>query len=1084
MTTSLARQLALLRTPGSVKASLSTTSVYSGPFLFPEAETDHTSVASLKGCVADSISSLCQTDPQFSQFSILLELDEEEAEARSLVKDCLSFLCPHILNKNAQWLLQWLVTKHKVCSPLVIFTKHNHLSPQVHINEPNWLVFTLLPYYSYKIYQSVVLAVDTTIRQDSLTVEWLTQFKKCCLPTSQPGLHRHVATSPSFFRFLCEAATDLAKLVVTHPAAKVSKQSNLLLSTLLGGLENIKTISEEQVTLLLQMVLAGLKSVDTDLFSLATIILGYLLPRLHFKPKVVQKLCKSLGKVSLEKQGEHTLYLVLLIARTQRADMTKILELILKHRPSINNIVIRATNSSDLDNELLDTMDSLVYGLTLLISSLVPDKGDMKIGFHKSEQELLEMFLNLTVISRHVVEDTADFAIESLLELIKQTEENEDNEKVLAKLDKTLEDLGSQWPEVYRKIFLKSRGSTGDIFFIPGVVRPSEQQLKVTKILKSNQLVETMSSNILVEIIPTKGNKKIIKKNLSDLLMILECTTNFLTSQIGREKFQTLLLNLLRIAESITGEENDSREKLQIKIIQHLCGTELENLTKQSVTELMVLTCLISASPSVRTAIMESAFAKFSPLLSLFRSLSAKSDSFDEDLMEKLVVLVQPSHLETILANNCLLHNTSLLTLILKLIPKLVGKSSKTWSEPTTRILTYCLVKLNSSKHVKAESLADVVAETTKMNCLDWRLVIESVSSLVTVESGAENSQDIFSCLPCLVEKGLPEESREINEIIVLHLEESSLQFLLERAQSEDDKVACFSLAMADLYCQDRPHSRNVFKNKKDPIILHMLSVLLSDHSKVQKAAFKLLDRFDFSSTGSLKPVLKFFIENKSEITNNVDNIKNILEKESVDHKATREVLSRSVSYDSPEMFVRLCPLFRSLESKADAVTVFSFATKCLEEADKSSGHCSVVVEVIVSFVSLLERNLDEEIVWNFFVECLDSKVQTTVAGLRKSLPEFLLSSLAKSGTLGSHDGASDHLKAKLISALIHCSKSESSLESKNFVSFLNPSASLLTEQLLGIWGSEAFSGKRTSGRGKFSLLYGSSYSKPEDEER
>ena len=948
-------------------------------------------------------------------------------------------------------------------------------------------MFTLLPYYSYKIYQSVLLAVDTTIRQDSLTVEWLTQFKKCCLPTSQPGLHRHVATSPAFFRFLCEAATDLVKLVVTHPAAKVSKQSNLLLSTLLGGLENIKTNSEEQVTLLLQPVLAGLKSVNADLFSLATIILGYLLPRLHFKPKVVQKLCKSLGKVSLEKQGEHTLYVVLLIARTQKADMTKILELILKHRPSINDIVIRATNSSDLDNELLDTIDSLVYGLTLLISSLVPDKGDMKIGFHKSEQELLEMFLSLTVISRHVVEDTADFAIDSLLELIKQTEENEDNGKVLAKLDKTLEDLGSQWPEVYRKIFLKSRGSTGDIFFIPGVVRPSKQQLRVTKILKSNQLVETMSSNILVEIIPTKGNKKIIKKNLSDLLMILECTTNFLTTQIGREKFQTLLLNLLRIAESITGEESESREELQIKIIEHLCGTELmEILTKRTVVELMVLTSLITASPSVRTAIMESAFAKFSPLLSLFTSLSAKSDSFGEDLMEKLAVLVQPSHLETILANNCLLHNTSLMTVILKLIPKLVGKSSKTWSESATRILTYCLVKLNSSKHVKAENgrMADVVEETTKMNYLDWRLVIESVSSLVTVESRAENSEVIFSCLSGLLEKGLPEESREINEIIVLHLEEASLQFLLKMAQSEDYKVACFSLAMADLYCQDKPHSRNVFKNKKDPTILHMLSVLLSNHSKVQKAAFKLLDRFDFSSTGSLKPVLKFFIENKSEITNNVDNIKNILKKESVDHKATREILSKSMSYDSPEMFVRLCPLFRSLETKADAVTVFSFATKCLEEAGKSSVHCSVVVEVIASFVSLLERNLEEEIVWNFFVACLDSKVQTTVAGLRKSLPEFLLSSLAKSGTLGSNDGASDQLKAKLISALIHCSKSESSLESNNFVSFLNPSASLLTEQLQGIWGAEAFCGKRTSGRGKFSLLYGSSYSKPEDEER
>ena len=114
MSTSLARQLALLRTPGSVKASLATSSVYSGPFLFPEAETEHSSLASLKGCVADSLSSLCQIDPQLTRFSILLELDEEEAEARSLVKECLTFLCPHILNKSAQWLLQWLISKHKV----------------------------------------------------------------------------------------------------------------------------------------------------------------------------------------------------------------------------------------------------------------------------------------------------------------------------------------------------------------------------------------------------------------------------------------------------------------------------------------------------------------------------------------------------------------------------------------------------------------------------------------------------------------------------------------------------------------------------------------------------------------------------------------------------------------------------------------------------------------------------------------------------------------------------------------------------------------------------------------------------------
>ena len=61
-------------------------------------------------------------------------------------------------------------------------------------------------------------------------------------------------------------------------------------------------------------------------------------------------------------------------------------------------------------------------------------------------------------------------------------------------------------------------------------------------------------------------------------------------------------------------------------------------------------------------------------------------------------------------------------------------------------------------------------------------------------------------------------------------------------------------------------------------------------------------------------------------------------------------------------------------------------------------------------------------------------------------------------------------------------------MESKNFLMFLDPSPSLLSEQLNNIWGPEAFSGKRTSGRtggrGKFSLLYGASEDAAEAEAR
>ena len=130
MTTSLARQLALLRTPAAVKSSLSSsTAVYSGPFIIPEAETEHNSVASLKGSVAESVSALCELEPDMMRLSVLLEMEEEETGARSLVKDCLTMLCPHILNKHAQWLLQWLIIKHKVrMSHLFSLILHYHYS--------------------------------------------------------------------------------------------------------------------------------------------------------------------------------------------------------------------------------------------------------------------------------------------------------------------------------------------------------------------------------------------------------------------------------------------------------------------------------------------------------------------------------------------------------------------------------------------------------------------------------------------------------------------------------------------------------------------------------------------------------------------------------------------------------------------------------------------------------------------------------------------------------------------------------------------------------------------------------------------
>ena len=68
MTSSLARQLAQLRTPGAVAASTATTATYSGPFLFPEAEAEHTSLESLRCQAAESLAGLVAADPGLARY--------------------------------------------------------------------------------------------------------------------------------------------------------------------------------------------------------------------------------------------------------------------------------------------------------------------------------------------------------------------------------------------------------------------------------------------------------------------------------------------------------------------------------------------------------------------------------------------------------------------------------------------------------------------------------------------------------------------------------------------------------------------------------------------------------------------------------------------------------------------------------------------------------------------------------------------------------------------------------------------------------------------------------------------------------
>ena len=146
------------------------------------------------------------------------------------------------------------------------------------------------------------------------------------------------------------------------------------------------------------------------------------------------------------------------------------------------------------------------------------------------------------------------------------------------------------------------------------------------------------------------------------------------------------------------------------------------------------------------------------------------------------------------------------------------------------------------------------------------------------------------------MKRGMAEEAAQIRKSLLDHLETGSLHFLLQTASiSSDLKVVCLCLMEAAELCTETKTVSKMLKDKTDTsLLLHMLSLVFHPKSRVQKAAYFVLEKLESSSeTGHIMPMLKFFTNNKAEIVNNIENFPTILAREKVDSKACRELMVR-----------------------------------------------------------------------------------------------------------------------------------------------------------------------------------------------
>ena len=200
MSTSLSRQLEQLRTSSQVSSARKDggSSVASlGPnILNVDLGSEELTVLAKEGL--HELTSAC---PILGSYKLLLFKDDSndplpvdddvdmDSPGDKSIEDLLFLLSPFIARLSAQYVLQYLITRHKV-----------------HINSAESLIFAIIPYSDKVIFNRVVEAVPIRFgkaRAEEEFPRWMENFKTACHPATKVGIARHLASDPGFFKLFC-----------------------------------------------------------------------------------------------------------------------------------------------------------------------------------------------------------------------------------------------------------------------------------------------------------------------------------------------------------------------------------------------------------------------------------------------------------------------------------------------------------------------------------------------------------------------------------------------------------------------------------------------------------------------------------------------------------------------------------------------------------------------------------------------------------------------------------------------------------------------------------------------------------------
>jgi hypothetical protein len=563
MATSLARQLAALRTPAT-QAVNADMAFYSGPFLFVEADQSHCDLAMLKDKMKLSLDQLIDMDATFQRFlDFLVDERLDDRLESECVEELLFLLSSYLLMKPAQWVLQYMVIKHKV-----------------HYKYAELFFFCVLPYYEYDIYAKSLLAIDT-IPGGSEYPNWFIKFKAQCAPTTKLALYRHTAADKGFLKLLTDTMIKLTRMTVNFPALRIQRQTSMFVMTVLGGMENKDKITEEQTLYILQVIFKAMKSSHPELIAMAQILVSYLLPKMAFKEKVVLKMLKSLKNCVKKAASMECLMVLIMIIRTQTSVQ---LEKAWPIMVSLEVVINQALNLLD-DVETVHNLDDVLYTLASLIQPAIPENNSMFVTCPPAVNKMLG-FASHIISSVPVSSDTAAFIGDvayNLIRCIRDTPEDavvdaESVRNVKDHAEHIMKQMNARYPDVYQQVVRDT--DDVDVFFVGqgGLTKkPDEGLVAANKVILNNDLISVVKDRLISPKLKADArSQKAWRKNLKDVRALVSVDTEFLLNNLPGDNFQNVLLNILNFQQDA---------EVQDLVLGHLCHKEVWHLAMDAEVE-------------------------------------------------------------------------------------------------------------------------------------------------------------------------------------------------------------------------------------------------------------------------------------------------------------------------------------------------------------------------------------------------------------------------------------------------------------------------------------------------------------------